>query len=119
MKPFKDIDLGRTLDNQRRALEEKVNLFSNEEILANSIELLASNLYEEFYIEPVTILEEEFPKRSIKQGKIKRLANLFFRASYGSDEYVEVDGIIMKFYFPFTGEADLFKCQASTNSLSP
>lgn len=118
MKPFRDIDLGTALSSKKKKLEAKVDSFSNEEILANSLELLASNLYEEFYIEPVSIHEEEFSKRTIKQCKVQRAADPFFRYSYGK-EYVELDGVIMTFYFPFTGDADLFKCRASTFSLSP
>lgn len=118
MKPFRDIDLGAALSSKKKELEAKIDSFSNEEILANSLELLASNLYEEFYIEPVSIHEEEFLKRTIKQGKVQRLADPFFRYTY-EKEYVEVDGVIMTFYFPFTGDANLFKCRASTFSLSP
>lgn len=118
MRPFREIDLSAVLDNRKRTLEAKVDSYSNEEILANSLELLASNLYEEFYIEPVLILEEEFSKRSVKQGKIKRVVDPFFQDVY-SKEYIVVDGIIMTFYFPFTGEVDLFKCRASAFSLSP
>ena len=57
-----------------------------------------------------------FFKRSVKQGKIKKAVDPFFR-KYPSREYVEVDGVITTFFFPYTGEADLFKCKASTFSL--
>lgn len=118
MKPFMGIDLSAALDDQKKKLEAKVDSYSNEEIMANSLELLASNLYEEFYIEPVSILEEDFSRRSFKQGKIQRLADPFFRSVH-EKEYIEVDGVIMTFYFPFTGDGGLFKSRASTYSLSP
>lgn len=118
MKPFMGRDLCAVLDSQKKKLEAKVDSYSNEEILANNLELLASNLYEEFYIEPVSIFDEEFSKRSVKQGKIRRLADSFFRNDHVK-EFIEVDGVIMTFYFPFTGDASLFESQASTYSLSP
>ena len=84
--------------------------------MANDLE--ASNLYEEFRIEPVEIMDEEFSKRHIKQAIIKKCIEPFYRDSYGR-EYAEVDGIVMIFYFPFTGEEDLFKYRASTFALGP
>ena len=116
MKPFRDIDLGMTLSKQKKKLAEKVDSFKNEEIMANDLEILANNLYEEFRIDPVEIMDEEFGKRYIGQAKIKKRIEPFFR-NYYEKEYVEVDGIIMVFYFPFIGEKDLFKCRASTFSL--
>ena len=95
----------------------KVDSFKNEEIMANDLEILAGNLYEEFRIEPVEIMDEEFSKRHIGQAKVKKRIDPFLQDFYGK-EYTEVDGVVMIFYFPFTGEEDLFKCHASTYSLS-
>lgn len=117
MKPFRDIDLGVTLSIQKKKLAEKVDSFKNEEIMANDLEILANNLYEEFRIDPVEIMDEEFGKRYIGQAKIQKRIEPFFR-NYYEKEYVEVDGIVMIFYFPFTGEEDLFKSYASTYTLS-
>lgn len=117
MRPFRDIDLGMALSSNKQKMEVKVDSFKNEEIMANDLEILASNLYEEFRIEPVEIMDEEFSKRHIGQAKIKGRIDPFLQDFYGK-EYTEVDGIVMIFYFPFTGEEDLFKCHASTYSLS-
>lgn len=116
LKPFRDIDLGMALSTQKKKLAKKVDAFKNEEIMANNLEILASNLYEEFRIDPVEIMDEEFGKRSVGQAKIQKRIEPFFR-SYDEKEYVEVDGVVMKFYFPFTGEKDLFRCQASAFSI--
>ena len=118
MKPFMGRDLSAVLDNLKKKLEAKVDSYSNEEIMANNLELLASNLYEEFYIEPVIIREEDLSRRSVEQGKVRRLADPFFR-NVPRKEYIEVDGVIMTFYFPFTGDDGLFESRASTYSLSP
>lgn len=62
MQPFKDIDLGMVLGANMQKMAAKVDSFKNEEIMANDLEILASNLYEEFRIEPVEITDEEFSK---------------------------------------------------------
>lgn len=116
MKPFREYDLSNVIANQWAAVNKKIDSMSNEEIMANDLEVLAENIYQEFFIEPVTIFEEDFSKRSIKQGKIQKYVDPFFRA-YSDREYVEVDGVVAKFYFPYTGTSDLFKCRASTFSL--
>lgn len=112
MRPFRDIDLGMMLNSNRQKMAAKVDSFTNEEIMANDLEILASNLYEEFRIEPVEIMDEEFSKRHIEQAKIKKRIDPFLQ-DYYEKEYVEVDGVIMTFYFPFIGWGELFKCFAS------
>lgn len=116
MKPFRDYDLRQVIANQWGAVNKKIDTMSNEEIMANDLDVLAENIYQEFFIEPVTIFEENFSKRSIKQGKIQKYIDPFFRG-YSDREYVEVDGVIAEFFFPYTGESDLFKCRASTFSM--
>lgn len=116
MKPFKDYELRNVLGNQYKAINEKIDKLSNEEVMANDLDVLTDNLYQEFYIEPVTVEEEDFEKRSIAQGKIRKYIDPFFRTAYDK-EYVDVDGIIASFFYPYSGEDVLFKCQASIFSL--
>ena len=116
MKPFQDYELRKVIANQWAAVHKKIDNLSNEEIMANDLDILAENIYQEFFIEPVTIYEEDFSKRSVKQGKIMKYVDPFFR-DYSGKEYVEVDGIIASFYFPYQGDQTLFQCQASTFSL--
>ncbi len=78
MRPFRDIDLGMALSSNKQKMVAKVDSFKNEEIMANDLEILASNLYEEFRIEPVEIMDEEFSKRHIGQAKIKKWIDPFF-----------------------------------------
>ena len=117
MKPFHDYDLRSVIANQWSAVCKRIDNMSNEEIMANDLEILADNIYQEFFIEPVMVFEEDFSKRSIKQGKIKKYVDPFFR-DYSEKEYVEVDGVIASFYFPYQGDKDLFQCRASAYSLS-
>lgn len=118
MQPFRDIDLRNTLLNQCARMKKKVDEYTNDEILANDLELLADNLYEEFYVAPVTIFEEEFAKRSVTQSKITRKLHPFERGIYGH-ESVTLDGFDLSFFFPYEGEDTLFRSRASTGSLSP
>lgn len=117
MKPFRDYELRSVLGNQYDAINKKIESFSNEEVMANDIEVLIENLYQEYFIEPIKIYDEEFEKRSIVQGKIRKYIEPFFRTMY-EKEYVDVDGIIASFYYPYEGDDTLFKCRASTFSLS-
>ena len=116
MKPFRDYDLSVVIANQLSAARKKIDTMSNEEIMANNLEVLAENIFQQYFIEPITIFEEDFSKRNIKQAKIQQYVNPIFRDDPGR-EYVEVDGIIASFFFPYTGDDDLFKCRASTFSL--
>ncbi len=112
MKPFHDYEISNVLANKWAAIHNKIDNLSNEEIMANDLEILAENIYQEFFIEPVTIYEEDFSKRNVKQGKIMKYIEPFFR-DYSEEEYVEVDGVIASFYFPYEGDQTLFRCRAS------
>lgn len=103
MKPFNDYDLGSIIKNQQETAHNKIESLSNEEIMANDLEVLAENIYQEFFIEPVTIYEEDFSKRKIEQGKISEYVDPFFR-DYDDQKYIEVDGVIATFYYPYTGD---------------
>ena len=117
MQFFRDRDLRTLFEQQYQKLNRKIDQYSNDEIMANDLELIADNCFEEFKIEPVEIREEEFSKRSIVQQKIQKRVDSFFRDVYGKD-YIEVDGIVAKFLYPYTGDQNLFKCRASTFSIS-
>lgn len=119
-KPFSDKTTNDIIERQKRSLISKIDCLSNEEIMANDIEILAENLYQEFFIEPVKIFDEDFSKRSIKQGKVSKYVEPFDRDFNHLDrDYVDYDGVIARFYFPFIGEEELFKCSALTFSVSP
>ncbi len=117
MKPFCEIDLRNAIQEQWKKVHKKVDSMSNEEIMANDSEILAENIYQEFHIPPVEIFNEDESKRSIKAEKIKKYIDPFMR-DYGDKEYKYFDGIVATFYYPYSGERDLFKCKASTFSVS-
>lgn len=117
MKPFEKYDLRAVLVSQTQAYSKEIDNTSNEEILGNDLELLAENIFIKYYIEPLEILSEDVSRRDIKQGKIKRYADPYF-TDYDNHNYVEIDGVVGTFYYPFKGDGTLFSCRASTYSLS-
>ena len=109
---FSKFDLRRILDNQNQKIREKIEKFTNDELMANDPDILADNIYQEFFIEPVEIGEEEFSEREVSQCKFEVPASFERRK-------VLIDGIKLSFSFPYTGEKTLFDCQASTFLVSP
>lgn len=104
------------MDKQRVKLQQKIDKFTNEEILANDLEILADNMYQEFYISPVVIESENLSKRKVNQTQITRAVDPFFRSVYERDT-VQLDGMSFDFYYHYTGDDMLFRCQASTFSM--
>lgn len=118
MKLFRDYELRTIFTNIEDKLKRYIKDFSNDEIMANSLEILAENCYQKFFIEPIIIFEENYSKRNMTQGSFKKYIEPIWR-DYNNCEYIDVEGIKIEFHFPFSGECDLFKCRASTYSLSP
>ncbi len=117
MQPFHDYRLRDVLEDKRAEIRKKIDGMSNEVIMANDLEILAENIYQEFFIEPVTVFEEDFGRRRIVQKKIIKYIEPFLR-DYNGHEYVELDGVATYFYYPYQGDMNLFKCRASTFSVS-
>lgn len=119
MKPFSEKTTNDLIENQKRSLKNRIENLSNEEIMANDIEILTENFYQEFFIAPVTIYEEDESKRSSEQGIISKYVDPFDRDyNNRNKEYIDVDGVIARFHFPFEGEQELFRCRATTFSVS-
>ena len=75
MIPFNDYDLFQILQKQNLQVEDRVEKFSNEEIVANDLDILADFVYEEFHIDPVVIFDEDLSKRQSNQIKIEKQSN--------------------------------------------
>ncbi len=116
MKPFQDHDLQQVIASRWDSVHQKIDEFSNEEIMANDLDVIADNIFCEFCFEPVLIEDEDASKRSIKQGKIRKPLHTPYREFYGQD-FADVDGVIATFFFPYHGDTILFRCRASTFSL--
>ena len=66
MKPFKDNRLGMILDGYNKRIQDRIDYITDDQLLANDIEILAENLFQEHYIVPVIIGDEDVLKRTIK-----------------------------------------------------
>ena len=115
---FRDKELRQELDSNYRAIDARIEKFTNDEIMANDLELLTENLYQQFHVEPITIFDEDFEAREVLQAKINVPSDFVYRHMTGAS-HVTVDGVKFLFKFKYTGESELFRCQASTFSLSP
>lgn len=112
IRPFANTTTESMLGSIRSKIINKVDSLSNEEIMGNDIEILVEKFYQDFYVEPVSIHEENFSKRNVKQDKIKR--NGFIVSNYQINPYK--DSVLFEFHFPFDGCDELFQCRASTYS---
>ena len=117
IQPFRDYELRNVIINRDNELRKRVELFTDEEILANDENILADNLFEEYRFIPVEIQDEDVTKRKMTQQKIK-VPNQF-AVFQDEPKFFEVDGICIDISIPYVGEAVLFQCRASTISLSP
>ena len=113
MKPFSNKTTEDIIAEQKRKIEYRIENLTDAEIMANDTGILAENFYQEFYIAPVTIHEEDFSRRKVVPGKVKRSVDFYRRGDYDREK-VDVDGVIAEFHYPFDGESELFRCKAST-----
>ena len=118
MRPFEDKLLSDYLDSRARKINDYIeNWVSNDVIMGNDLDILADNIYEQFYVLPIVLYEEDISRRMIKQKKVREYSAPYFRNITGR-EYVDVDGFCASFYYPYSGETELFECRASTFSTS-
>ncbi|PKK95431.1 MAG: hypothetical protein CVV60_01265 [Tenericutes bacterium HGW-Tenericutes-5] len=117
MNLFREYDLSVIIDKQNKAIIDYVSKYSDDEIMANDEEILIDNAYNELVINEVSIEEEDFSLRKVVQKKLRQRVDPMWKG-IGGREFVDVDGFSLTFYFPYSGDKDLFFCRASTYSLS-
>jgi len=114
MQPFEQYELRLVLQEQPARIQARIDEFTDDEIMANDLKILAHNVCEEFRIEPLELHQEDTERRDIKNGKIQKW---FDPVRYFTPErrgvYREVDGVTLTFVFPFSGTSWLFECRAS------
>ncbi len=116
MKLFRDYELRRLFEDTLQRVSARIERYTNDEIMANDLQILCANLYEEFKIAPVSILAEDVGKRTFKQGKVNKFLSAY--QSWDGPKIIVVDGAILRCVYQFEGSAILFQCQGSTFSLS-
>lgn len=110
---FNKYSLYKVIENQKNEAAKYIDNLSDDEIMSNSDEILIDNGVAKFGIDTLNIKEEDYSKRVVKPGKVKRYVEPFWRGINGK-EYVDVDGYYFTFFYPFIGDKELFKCQPST-----
>jgi hypothetical protein len=117
MEFFSMYSLYKVLENQRNEAAKYIDNLNDDEVMSNSEVILIDNGITKFEIDTLDVKEEDYSKRVVKQGKVKRFVEPFWRGINGK-EYVDVDGYSFTFFYPFKGDKELFKCQPSTVTLS-
>ncbi len=120
VKLFNEGDLRDSTNKLFQSMEKEIDDLSNEEIMANDLDILANNFYEKFKITLPVIGDEEIDLASVKQQKIQKRSNFYADpfSRNGRCGYREVDGIVLQFYFPYVGDSLVFRRRASSFSLS-
>lgn len=117
-RPFSDKYLADLLANNDANLKREIDSLSGDQLLGNSHDYLVAYFLEKYTFESLSLDEEDPSLRKQERCKIsKYLHDPFDRRMLGRD-YVEVDGVRVSFAYPYHGNADLFRCRASTFSLS-
>lgn len=116
MKLFQDYGLRSLFDETLKRVSARIERYTNDEIMANDLQILCTNLYKEFKIVPVAISVEDVERRTFKQGKVNKFLSAY--QSWDGPKTIVVDGAILRCVYPFDGSAILFQCQGSTFSLS-
>ena len=117
-RPFSDKRLADLLASNDVNLNREIDSLSDGQLLGNSHDYLVAYFLEKYTFESLSLGDEDPSMRKQERCKIsKYLHDPFDRGMYGRD-YVEVDGVRVSFAYPYHGNADLFRCKASTFSLS-
>ena len=117
MIPFRTYDLSNNLQAVSAKVNVRIDEFADDELMANDVDILCRNIYEEFKILPVSIDDVVTPKPNAMRGKIEKYLDPVFYFDGGRT--IMVDGITLSFAFPFVGDAQLFECWGSVRSFSP
>ena len=111
---FWEKNLSQVLSLRLRDMHDEIDSLTDDEVLANDIELLVGNYCVKFEMEPLVIMDEDVTKRTLRRSRV----TITDRFRYNISGPTEVDGFEATFAFPFSGDASLFECQASTYSIS-
>lgn len=117
MRPFRSKELRLLLDERSNAIRNCIDKYTNDEIMGNDLQILCNNVYEQYHIEQVSIGDEDVSSRTVEYKKIQKYLDHVHYFEGG--RYIEVDGVVIRFKFPFAGDSILFQCKGSTFTLSP
>jgi hypothetical protein len=114
---FNEHNLYAVLENQKEQARKRIGEIPVQSILSKEIDDLVNLLDAELKIEPIQLLEDE---TSIEQTEVKvDVSHDFHRAIFDRSRPFYIDGLRVSYYVPFTGDAQLFKCQPNTFNMNP
>ncbi|MDT9580869.1 hypothetical protein RS982_06040 [Stenotrophomonas indicatrix] len=114
---FSDIDLRATVEHQRSVLQAEVDSLEQNRLLNTSEQDLIDYFVEKYTVEPPVLLRDDMTADQ-RETKVDarhhghRLISDTSRPFYIPGQQIDIE-------IPFTGEANLFKAQASTFSSAP
>lgn len=117
MQPFCTYDLANSLRDLFAKVDVRIDRFTDDELMANDVEILCRNVYEEFKVIPISIDDAVIPKPIPVRGKVDKYLDSMHYDNGGRT--IKVDGITLSFAFPFVGDAKLFECRGSMFLFSP
>lgn len=113
---FSKYDLSLVLQNQIKQMREYINNLKEDYVLNVSESDLTAYLQGKYSIEPITLGE---PFIASSHEIDIDVSHDPMRGGYGDGRRIVVKGMQVHIKVPFTGEADLFRCQPSSFTLSP
>lgn len=114
---FSDLDLRAVMENQRSALQAEVDALEQNRLLNTSEQDLINYFVEKYTIEPPVLLRDEMTADQRETRVDVRYDSNRWITDRSQPAYVPGQQIDIE--IPFTGEADLFKAQASTYTSAP
>lgn len=117
-RPFSDKYLADLLASNDANLKKEIDSLSDDQLLGNSHDYLVAYFLEKYTFESLSLGEEDPSMRKQERCKISKCLHDPFGCRMCGRDYVEVDGVRVSFAYPYHGNSDLFRCRASTFSLS-
>lgn len=114
---FSEYDLRAVLEAQQKRMLSEIDAIPGERLLHEDPARLAAVLSEKVSVEAPQIDESRITVDH-REAKID-VSGDFMRAIRDSSHPVYVNGTEIRFFVPFTGDAEAFKCRPSTSTLNP
>ena len=114
---FSKQDLVAVMQNQEKQLSEELNLYDANRLLNTPNDDLIEYFYDKFNINPLCLSEDQI---CVDQKEVQiDVSHDQSRFIYDRSRPVHITGTAVILEIPFTGDADLLKCRASTYTFNP
>lgn len=114
---FSTIDLARTLENRQAKMKEAVETYDAKKLLNTSVDDLVAYFVDNATADPVVLDEAAI---TISQEEAEYDVTHDYRyMSFPGDGPRSIPATRTSFFVPFAGERELFRCRASTFTVSP